>query len=166
MSGFNVGDVYRLRHKRHKMSFSEAMAEKNNDLQQAVANGSRPCRLLVEGKMICLQADCMLFNLNWSSSRRSWAQRVYGRGQGSMGRPRGSSGGVMSTARGLQAYAWLIHWIEVIGDEDPVGQKCKYIVNYVVPADLYEEYCADHAANRVSELEQPLSCRALRACSH
>ena len=66
MSSFNIGDVFRLRHGRHKMAFSEAMAMKSSDLQQALVNGTAACRLNVEGKQVCLQAYCMLYNLNWS----------------------------------------------------------------------------------------------------
>ena len=160
MSSFNIGDVFRLRHGRHKMAFSEAMAMKSSDLQQALVNGTAACRLNVEGKQVCLQAYCMLYNLNWSSMRRSWAALVYGRGRGVMGRPRGSSGGVLSSPKGLQAYSWLKAWMEVAGDEDPVGLKYKYVVNYVLPADLYEEYCADHLTYQVHGSDETLSCRA------
>lgn len=160
MKGFNIGDIYRLRHARHKMSFTETVEKKNHDLQQAWASGDKMGRVAVEGKHICLQAYCMLYNLNWNSARRSWRQLVNGQGRGAMGRPRGSSGGVLSSAKGLQAYAWLKTWIEVNGDQDPVGLKYKYIVNFVLPADLYGEYCADLAVNQICELDLPLSCRA------
>ena len=68
--------------------------------------------------------------------------------------------GILSSARGLQAYAWLKTWIEIIGDEDPVGQKYKYVINYILPPELYEEYCKDIMAYRVGESEQVLSGRA------
>ena len=125
MKAFNVGDIFRLRHARHKMSFKESVQMKQHDLEQAWASGRDSCRITVEGKSICLQAYCMLYNLNWSSARRSWAQLVDGQRRGAVGRPSGSSGGVLSSAKGLQAYAWLKTWIELNGDEDPVGLKYK-----------------------------------------
>ena len=160
MRVFNVGDIYRLRHTRHKMSHSEALQHRNDDLQRAFESGVDSCRVNVEGKVICLQAYCMLYNINWSSARRSWSRLVHGQGRVAIGRPKGSKGGVLSTPQGLQAYAWLKTWIELAGDEDPVGMKYKYTVNYVVPAELYQEYCADYAATKVLQADTPLSCRS------
>lgn len=143
------------------MSFGESVQQKQLDLQQAWASSQESCRINVEGKYVCLQAYCMLYNLNWSSARRTWSQLgdSQGQGRGAVGRPKGSAGGVMSTAKGLQAYAWLKSWIQVIGDEDPVGLKYRYTVNFVLPNDLYLEYCADLAAHTIRGTETPLSSR-------
>ncbi len=160
MTSFDVGDIYRLRYRRLKMSFSEALQHRNNDLEQAYERGMNTCRVDVEGRSVCLQAYCMLFNINWSSARRSWSRLVYGEGRRTMGRPKGSSGGVLSTPKGMKAYAWLKSWIQLAGDEDPVGLKYKFTVNFVVPKELYQEYCVDHASNQVLEVDPPLSCRS------
>ena len=160
MTCFDIGDIFRLRYARHKMSFAESAQIKRCDLEQAFSSGAETCRIMVEGKSICLQAYCMLYNLNWSSARRSWAQLADGQRRGAVGRPTGSSGGVMSSAKGLQAYAWLKSWIEVAADEDPVGLKYKYIVNYILPSELYGEYAAELTANRICQSELPLSRRA------
>ena len=69
MSTFNIGDIFRLRYERSRLSYSEAMARRTSDLLQGVGNGGKQCRLQVEGHMICLQAYCMLYNLNWSFMR-------------------------------------------------------------------------------------------------
>jgi hypothetical protein len=38
--------------------------------------------------------------------------------------------------------------MEISADQDPVGQQYKYTINFIGPADLYEEYIADFEANR------------------
>ena len=87
--------------------------------------------------------------------------------QPTMGRPKGSSGGVLSSPKGLQAYAWLKTWIEVTGDEDPVGLKYKFVVNYVLPSDLYEEYCSQFSAYQIGEAEVLLAGRSfVRVFTH
>ncbi len=170
MSHFNIGDVFRLRHTRSKMTATEIIAQRHSDLNRAleVACLSGNCRILVNGHSICLQAYCMLFNINLASMRRTWrnlSMGIYGH-QG-MGRPRGSSGGVISSVRGMQAYAWLKTWMEVSADQDPVGQHYKYTINFILPSDLYEEYHADFVTNKVEIAETALSGRAFaRVWSH
>ena len=164
MGHFDIGDVFRLRHARSKMTPSEALEQRYNDLNlalQTAGNSPTHCRLQIRGHSICLQAYCMLYDFNLASMRRTWRRFSAGiHGQHSMGRPRGSSGGVMSTARGMQAYAWLLTWIEVSGDQDPVGHPYKYIINFVLPAELYEEYHRDFTSNQIGLAETALSGRA------
>ena len=163
MALFDAGDIFRLRHARMKMSGTEVIAQRHADLTNALEVTTCPsdCRIRVNGHSICLQAYCMVYNTNYASMKRTWRNLCHGiHGQQSMGRPRGYSGGVMSTARGMQAYAWLKSWLEISADQDPVGQQYKYTINFIGPADLYEEYIADFLANRVGVAETTLSGRA------
>ena len=170
MSLFDAGDLFRLRHARSKMSATEVIVQRHVDLNKAleVATSPSDCRMRVNGHNICLQAYCMVYNTNFASMKRTLRNLSQGiHGQQAMGRPRGSSGGVMSSARGMQAYAWLKTWMEISADQDPVGQQYKYTINFIGPADLYEEYIADFAANRVGVAETTLSGRAFsRLWSH
>ena len=170
MRHFDVGDIFRLRHGRSKMSPAEGLEQRHNDLKMAVQTNSTndQCLLQVKGHTIYLRAYCMMFDINYASTKRIWRRLSNGSGgHGSMGRPRGSSGGVMSSARGMQAYAWLKTWIEISGDQDPVGHPYKYIINFILPADLYDEYMRDFIANQVGAAETVLSTRAFaRVWSH
>ena len=108
MSLFDAGDIFRLRHARMKMTGTEIIVQRHGDLNKALELGTSPseCRIRVNGHSICLQAYCMVYNTNFASMKRTWRNLTQGRhGQQAMGRPRESSGGVMSTARGMKAYA-------------------------------------------------------------
>ena len=84
-----------------------------------------------------------------------------------MGRPRGSSGASPGTTpRAQDAYAWLKQWIEVFGDLDPVGTKYKYVVSYILPADLHEEYMRDFTFTGLARTLHPLSQRSFTRVWH
>jgi len=122
MSKFDIGVVFRLRYARSKLSKQAEMAARNSDLARAAQKTTKKCIIDVEGKDICLQAYCILFDINWSSMRRSWARLVNGQANQDMGRPRGSSGrSPGTTPRSQDAYAWLKQWIEVFGDLAPLA---------------------------------------------
>lgn len=164
MRHFDIGDIFRLRHARSKLSSSEVLDLRQNDIKMALQTNSTNddrCLLHVKNQTICLRAYCMLFDINYASMKRTWRRFAHGSGaQYALGRPRGSSGGVLSSTRGMQAYAWLKTWIEITGDQDPVGHPYKYIISYVLPADLYEEYTKDFAATQIGTAEAMLSGRA------
>jgi hypothetical protein len=160
MSKFDIGAIFRLRYSRSKLSKTEDMAKRNSDLTRAAQKDDKKCVMDVESKSICLLAYCMLFDINWSSMRRSWARMVNGDQVQDVGRPKGSSGSSATSARSHDAYAWLKRWIEIFGDLDPVGQKFKYVVNYILPADLHEEYSRDFAFSGMARNIFPLSQRS------
>jgi hypothetical protein len=163
MRHFDIGDIFRFRHARTKMSSSEVLELRQNDMKMALQTNhtSDHCLLHVKNQTICLRAYCMLFDINYASMKRSWRRLSNGSGcQYVLGRPRGSFGGVLSSVRGMQAYAWLKTWIEISGDQDPVGHPYKYIISFVLPADLYEEYAKDFAAAQLGTAETVLSGRA------
>ena len=163
MRHFDIGEIFRFRYGRSNMSCSEALEARQKDLKMALeANtGEGVCCVQVKSHTICLRAYCMLFDINYASMKRTWRRLSNGSGgHEPLGRPRGSSGGVLSSARGMQAYAWLKTWIEISGDQDPVGHPYKYIISFVLPADLYEEYVKDFAVAQLGTTESVLSGRA------
>ena len=160
MEGFNIGDVFRLRYERSRLTGTEDSERRKQDLQRALSNGTKHCRIVVEGRPLCLQAYCMLFNINWASMRRSWSQLTQGTRVQGRGRPKGSSSEICSSTRGMEAYAWLKAWIEVFEDQDPVGTVYKFVVNYISVADLHEQYCRDLEASQVGAGAKALSARA------
>ena len=159
-SKFDVKDIFGLRHARIGLNHAEDMARRNADLKAAAEKDQRRCLIAVEGKTVCLMAYCILFDINWSSMRRSWARLTNGGNPPAIGRPNAATDGIMGSARSIQAYAWIKTWLEVFGDEHPVGQQYKYVVNYVLASDLYEEYSREFYADQISITSAPLSLRS------
>ena len=149
MDLFNVGDIFRLRYAFGRLSPSEQQDARNRDIQEAFERNQTTCRIKVEGNRICLRAYCALYNINWSSMRRSWS-RLGGGGHGrALGRPKGSTGLAGFSQKRSEAYAWLKTWVELSGDEDPVGHPYRFVVNYIVASELYKDFKQECEASSV-----------------
>jgi hypothetical protein len=162
MDLYDVGDIFRLRYERSQISASEEVQRRQTDLQRAMDRSPHHCRIEVEGKLVCLKTYCSLYGINGSAMRRTWANMTRGSNTEGRGRPHGSVGLGRHSQQRLEAYAWLKAWVDLFGDEDPVGAKYKYVVNYVLLADLHKEYKADYESSVVHTSSNALSERSFR----
>ena len=162
MSYFNYGSISGHRFIRSKLGPSDEYSLRTSDLNAAFAANPHECRVLVDGKSVCLSAYCMLFDYNASSMRRSWSKIKDGNGIQQTGRPKGSyhiSDPIGNSVLKQSCYAWLKSWTEVVADEDPVGIKYKLVLNFVRLQDLYQEYKNHFLANSVLIDDTSLSQR-------
>jgi hypothetical protein len=162
MSHFSYGSISGHRYSRSKLGPTEEYSLRTSDLQAAFAANPLDCRVLVDGKSICMSAYCMIFDYNASSMRRSWSKIKAGNGVQPTGRPKGSfqvSDPIGKNILKQSCYAWLKSWTEVVADEDPVGIKYKLVLNFVRVQDLYQEYKNHFLANSVLIDDTSLSLR-------
>jgi len=157
---FNIGEIFGLRHERTKLAHGEDMDRRNRDLQAAAETDPTRCVMDIGRKCVCLMTYCLVLDINWSSMRRSWSRLTKGHHPPALGRPKNKSGDSLSSARSMDAYAWMKTWIEVFGDEDPVGVKYKYVINYVLASEIYEEYSREFYVNRITLESVPISLRS------
>jgi len=162
MDNFDFGAVSGLRYARGRLGAAAEYDLRWKNLLAAAERSTRSCRVLLEGKSICLRAYCMVFDCNESSMRRSWSKVKQGLGIRSMGRPKGSHVNPDPIGENVlkqSCYAWLKAWAEVIADVDPVAIKYKLAVNFVRSQDLYAEYVRHYNSNSVMLTDAPLSFR-------
>ena len=162
MRHFNFGSIAGLRHARNKLGSTAEYQLRTSNLMTAAQGSTKDCRLVIDGKSICLPAYCMIFDYNASSMRRSWSKIKQGLGILPVGRPKNtaaSSDPIADSILKQSCYAWLKAWAEVIADVDPVGIKYKPAVSYVRPKELHEEYVKHYMSNTVLLDSSPLSLR-------
>ena len=162
MDSFDFGAVSGHRHARGRLGAAAEFDLRWKNLLAAAERSIRSCRVLLDGKSICLRAYCMVFDYNESSMRRSWSKVKQGLGIRSVGRPKGSHANPDPIGENVQkqsCYAWLKAWADVIADVDPVGIKYKLAVNFVRPQDLYAEYVRHYNSTSVLLTDAPLSFR-------
>ena len=162
MDNFDYGTVSGHRHARGKLGAAAEFDLRSRNLLAAAERSTRDCRLLLDGKSICLRAYCMIFDYNESSMRRSWSKVKQGLGIRSVGRPKGSQANpdpIGDNVLKQSCFAWLKAWADVIADVDPVGIKYKLVVNFVRPQDLYDEYVRHYISSSVLLADTPLSFR-------
>lgn len=164
---FDAPAVWGLRQARWNLSAKEDQLLRHNDISAGILVNSRQPRMLVQGKLICLKAYCLVYGYLRTSIMRSLAAVRKGQGCVPVGRPvltaTEKEDVVGLSPKNIQCYAWLKDWVSTVGDDDPVGKSCKKVINFVSTKELHEEYCKNYNLYSILESDRPLSERRFRA---
>jgi len=163
---FDPPTVWGLRQTRWNISAKEDQELRHSDIVAGLNGNAHNPKLLVNGKLLCLRAYCLVYGYNRSSIARTLSLIRKGQGCVPVGRPARLASEqkdvVGVSAKNLQCYAWLKDWVSTVGDDDPVGKSCKKVINFVSTKELHEEYCRNYSLNSFLEADRPLSERRFR----